>query len=141
MSKPYKGQCLCGTIKYEVDTFGPKMGHCHCSMCRKFHGAPFVTLGEVDQSDFRWVQGEGDLKSYVAQNGTTRRFCQHCGSSMTFSTPNGPDHIVEVSLGTLDTDLEMKPDAHIYVGSKTNWTDICDDLPQYEAGRLSTRLK
>lgn len=141
MNNPYKGQCLCGVVKYEIDAFGSKLGHCHCSMCRKFHGAPFVTLGEVNKSNFRWIQGEESLKSYVAENGTVRRFCQHCGSSMTFSSPNVPGNIVEISLGTLDTELDMKPDAHIYVGSKANWTVICDDLPQYEAGRQSNRLK
>lgn len=141
MSTPYKGQCLCGTVKYEVDAFSPRMGHCHCSMCRKFHGASFVTLGEASRSDFRWVHGEDALKGYTAANGTTRQFCQHCGSSMTFSTPNVSGDIVEISLGTLDSDLDIKPDAHIYVGSKANWTVICDDLPQYVAGRDGEELR
>ena len=43
----YKGLCLCGSIKYAVDKIEPKMGHCHCSMCRKFHGAAFATFGEA----------------------------------------------------------------------------------------------
>lgn len=28
----------------------------------------------------------------------------------------------------------QRPGAHIYVGSKTNWWPINDDLPQFEAG-------
>lgn len=141
MSNSYKGECLCGAIKYEIDAFGPRLAHCHCSMCRKFHGAPCVTLGEVNRSNFRWIQGEEALQSYVAENGTIRRFCRYCGSSLTFSSPNTSEDIVEISLGTLDSDLNAKPDAHIYVGSKANWTVICDNLPQYEASRQSNRLK
>ena len=42
---PYKGECLCGAIKYEVGAIVSKMAHCHCTMCRKFHGSAYSTLG------------------------------------------------------------------------------------------------
>ncbi|MCG8428799.1 MAG: GFA family protein [Chromatiales bacterium] len=138
--KPYKGQCLCGAIKYEVDEMTNLTAHCHCSMCRKFHGAAFATFGEARKERFRWIEGEEHLKSYVADNGTTRQFCDSCGSSMTFHAPTGQDDIVEFTLGTLDSDITLRPDAHIYVGSKASWSDICDDLPQYVDGRDSEKI-
>lgn len=141
MSEPYKGQCLCGAVKYEVDELNPRMAHCHCSMCRKFHGAAFATYGEAQLAGFRWLQGEADLQAYTADNGTTRRFCRNCGSSMTFSSINYPDGIVDIALGTLDSNLDMSPDAHIFVGSKAGWSEILDDLPQYAGDRKSQRLK
>jgi hypothetical protein len=61
---PVHGQCLCGAVKYEVDAIGPRMAHCHCSMCRKFHGAAFATFGEARAEDFRWLEGEHLLSSY-----------------------------------------------------------------------------
>lgn len=141
MSGPYKGGCLCGAVRYEVDEFSPRMAHCHCSMCRKFHGAAFATYGEAKLPDFRWLEGEEDLQAYEADNGTTRRFCRHCGSSMAFVSKNYPEEIVEIALGTLDSYLEMSPDAHIYVDSKASWTEIHDSLPQYTEDRKSRRLK
>lgn len=141
MNTPYQGQCLCGAIKYEVDNFGPRMAHCHCSMCRKFHGAAFATYGEVNALDFRWVQGEDELQAYEADNGTIRQFCRRCGSSLTFSSNNYADDLVEIALGTLDSNLDMSPDAHIFVGSKASWSEIMDDLPQYLENRSSQRLK
>lgn len=141
MSESYRGRCLCGAVRYEVKRFASHMAHCHCSMCRKFHGAAFATYGEVDASDFNWLQGEDELKSYVADNGTTRRFCAHCGSSMTFRSPGHPDNRIEIALGTLDSNLDASPDAHIFVGSKASWSEIYDSLPQYEEGRKSRRLK
>lgn len=141
MSAPYRGRCLCGAVKYEVDGFSERMANCHCSMCRKFHGAAFATYGEARTSDFRWLEGEEELAAYTADNGTTRRFCRRCGSSMTFSSVNYPDGIVEIALGTLDSNIEMSPDAHIFVGSKASWSEILDDLPQYVGDRKSRRLK
>ncbi len=133
--KVYKGECLCGAIKYEVFRIKSQMGHCHCSMCRKFHGAAFSTLGEADSKDFRWTEGEDQLKDYVASNGSVRQFCQNCGSSMTFAVSDEASDLIEFSLGTLDSDLEISPDAHIYTSSKSSWVNICDDLAQYKESR------
>lgn len=131
----YHGQCLCGAVKYEVDHIEPRMGHCHCSMCRKFHGAAFATFGEALSTDFRWLQGEHDLQSYQAENGTVRQFCRHCGSSMTFSSSAYTTDVIEFALGTLDSELDVKPDAHIFTKYKANWSVICDDLPLYAESR------
>ncbi len=137
----YRGSCLCGEIRYEVDQIGPRMGHCHCSMCRKFHGAAFATYGEANTDDFRWTAGEHLLKSYKAGNGTVRRFCGQCGSSLTFAPSNDSGKLVEFALGTLDSDIPHRPDAHIFVGSKANWSSVDDHLPQYDGGRQSLRIK
>lgn len=137
----YHGQCLCGSIKYQVDKIEPKMGHCHCSMCRKFHGAAFATFGEAKRENFHWLEGEDYLQSYQAENGTVRQFCRECGSSMTFAAATDSSDVVEFSLGTLDSPLDIEPDVHIFVGSKANWSKICDGLPQYQGDRSSSRIK
>jgi len=141
MQGPFRGSCLCGAIRFEVDRFAPHTGNCHCSMCRKFHGAAYATIAEARRADFRWLSGEDALKSYTASNGTTRRFCSHCGSSLTFASPAADPDLVEISLGCFDDEVPIKPDAHIYVASGASWAIPDDDLPQYEAGRDSRRLR
>jgi len=136
-SPAYFGQCLCGTIKYQVDAIEPKMGHCHCSMCRKFHGSAFATLGEAKAENFHWLAGESSLKSYLAENGTTRQFCSNCGSSMIFVEAESDGSFVEFALGTLDSDIAERPDVHIFTNYKASWFDIEDDLPKYKEGRDS----
>jgi hypothetical protein len=95
----------------------------------------------VCRSNFRWVEGANALKGYTAENGTTRTFCSHCGSSLTFSSPRASEEEVEIALGTMDEDVPVEPNAHIFVGSAANWTVLSDDLPQYERGRSSARVK
>ncbi len=136
---PYKGQCLCGSIKYEVDEIETKMGHCHCSMCRKFHGAAFATFGEAKTDKFRWVEGEELIKTYQAPNGTKRQFCEKCGSSLIFIASNDSGKWVEFTLGTLDSEIELKPDVHIFTDSMAGWYEIADGLPQFREGRDSER--
>ncbi len=141
MTDLYHGSWLCGVVRFEVDEFLPQVAHCHCSMCRKFHGAAYATIAGVSRSKFRWVEGEDALKGYTAENGTTRTFCSHCGSSLTFSSPRASEGVVEIALGTMDEDVPVEPSAHIFVGSAANWVVLSDDLPRYEEGRNSAKVK
>ena len=130
-NRAYRGSCLCGKVHYEIKQFQPQVGHCHCRMCRKFHGAAFSTLGEVSLDEFSWTEGQSVVASYVAENGTIRQFCSNCGSSLTFQSPAYQSKEIEVSLATLDDEVDLSPNAHIYVDSRACWYDITDGLPQY----------
>ncbi len=138
---PYIGRCLCGKINYEVDQIESQMAHCHCTMCRKFHGAAYATYGEAKAENFRWTQGEDMLERYHADNGTVRSFCRNCGSSMTFTPSNDDGSVVEFSLGTLESPITHTPDAHVFLNYKAPWVTIDDDLPKFEEGRNSPLLK
>lgn len=129
------GSCLCGGVAYQVDGLEPNMSHCHCSMCRKFHGAAFATYGEAKRDNFRWLRGESLLKSFQASNGTKRQFCGICGSSMIFQSAKQSDGRVEIALGTLDSALDQRPDAHVYTKHKVSWFEGEDDLPRFSSGR------
>ena len=141
MTKIFKGSCLCGSIQFEADQFQPRSGHCHCTMCRKFHGAAYSTYGEVKREHFRWTSGENLLKKFVAENETVRQFCNNCGSSLTFRSPGHDDAPIEISLACFDGPVPVQPDAHIYIANAANWALPLDDLPQYEGWRDSPRLK
>jgi hypothetical protein len=132
---PYFGQCLCGGIQYQVDKIEPRMAHCHCIACRKFHGAAFSTFGEAKQENFHWIKGEELLKSFTAENGSVRQFCNHCGSSMTFAASKDETDIIEFALGTLDSKIDARPDTHVFTNYKADWSTICDGLPQNKEGR------
>lgn len=133
--KKYRGQCLCGDIQFEVSKLGEKMGHCHCTMCRKFHGAAFATFGEAVIDDFRWLRGLDLLQTYTASNGTKRKFCSKCGSSLIFESVGKDHNVIEFSLACLDGSPKLTPDAHIYVNSKVEWLELKDGLPKYLNGR------
>ena len=77
-----KGSCLCGGVRYEID--GPIEGamHCHCSMCRKAHGAAFRSRAGIRAKDFRWVSGEGVITWFESSPGNHRGFCSRCGSPL-----------------------------------------------------------
>lgn len=134
---PYKGSCLCGAVKYSVDKIEKEMAHCHCTMCRKFHGAAFATFGEARAENFHWLSGKENLKEYLGVNGSKRLFCDNCGSSLVFMPSNDNGECVEFTLGTLDSDIPNRPDAHIFMHYSACWNPVTDSLPQYSEGRGS----
>lgn len=133
------GSCLCGSIKYSVSHVEEKVAHCHCSMCRKFHGAAFATFGEARKTNFKWLCGEEFLKEYTCDNGTKRVFCSNCGSSLMFIPSEENGEFVEFSLGTLDSNFHLEPDAHIYTNYAASWFKVTDTLPQFKEGRNSAK--
>lgn len=140
MSKRSRGSCLCGSVVFEAEGFSGAAAHCHCSMCRRFHGAAYATFVSVARSAFHWISGQAELTDYQAPNGTVRTFCRKCGSSLFFTSPRAPKDIVEIALAVFEADVPVAPDAHIFVGSRAEWTNVCDGLPQFEEGRRSPRL-
>jgi hypothetical protein len=105
------------------------MGHCHCSMCRKSHGAAFSTAIGVSPKQFRWARGTEKIRRYASSAGGARPFCGRCGSAV----PAEASDRVFVSPGLLDDDPEMRPQAHIFVASKAPWREIADSLPCFDA--------
>ncbi|AZZ93950.1 GFA family protein [Hahella sp. KA22] len=131
-----KGSCLCGAVQYEVKTFEENVSHCHCSKCRKFHGAATGTYGVVSMANFTWTAGGDRIAVYRSSEKAERGFCPQCGSSLFFRFLSNPDYI-DIALGTLDEEPDQLPKDHIYTASKAKWCVIGDDLPQYLGGRGS----
>jgi len=140
LDAPYQGGCLCGAVRFEVLAFESKAAHCHCSMCRRFHGSAFSTFAGVPHDKFTWLSGVSSVKEYRSENGTVRTFCSECGSSLGFKSGHSPNALLEVALGAMDGDVPVTPDAHIYLDHGANWYQPEDDLPKYPEGRDSTEL-
>ncbi len=106
------------------------MGHCHCSMCRKFHGGAYATFGIAAPSDFRWRQGESKIKHFKSSDRGWRNFCPRCGSATPACPPGGPFALVP--MGNVAEDPGTRPELHFFVDSKAPWHEISDELPQHD---------
>ena len=126
----YEGSCCCGRVRFRAQGPFGTFSHCHCTDCRKSHGAAFATYIGVRLAQFTFLQGEGEVGSFTTQTGTRRSFCRHCGSTLTGTVTSEPDELY-VAAGTLDTPLRRKPEYHIFIRSKVPWIDLHDGLPQH----------
>ncbi|WP_256562639.1 MULTISPECIES: GFA family protein [unclassified Pseudomonas] len=77
------------------------MSHCHCSQCRKGHGAAFSSYDSVTRIALRILRGANSL--CVFADGIAR-ICAECGSTLFWPRCEGElADWISVTLGTLDT--------------------------------------
>ena len=126
---PVHGACLCGGVRFQVEPPTLFCAHCHCSMCRRNHGAAFVTWFGIARERLRVTAGDDALRRYRSSSHGERSFCGRCGSSLFCESERQPDH-VDVVLASLDGPIDRVPAAHVYFDSRAAWTDVRDDLPR-----------
>jgi hypothetical protein len=133
----HSGSCLCGGVRYVLrGALGP-ITFCHCSQCRKAQGSAFVAAAPVRATEFEIIQGGDLLHAFESSPGKERVFCGRCGSPIYSRRVAEPDFL-RLRIGTLDTPVDVRPAAHIWVWDKADWYAICDDIQQYaefEPGR------
>ncbi len=132
MASETTGGCLCGAVRYKATAEPLVVTHCHCSLCRKSSGAPFLTWVAFPRDSFVFTKGEPGV--YRATDKAERAFCSACGTQITFRHVES-SHQVDVTLGSLDDPEALRPVDHIWVSSKVEWLHIEDGLPRHRGER------
>ena len=126
------GSCFCGAVQFEIELPTIFCGHCHCSMCRRPHGASFVTWTAVPPTRFRITEGEDRLQIFQSSEHGRRQFCKTCGSQMfCWHEPDDPQaapKMIDIAMAALHGEIDRQPEAHYHFDSRANWTVVNDDL-------------
>jgi len=127
------GQCLCGSLKYEVTEEPVMSANCHCTHCQKTSGAAFSTNIVVPVNGFE-IKGN-TLTTYVDQGDSgqhlRRYFCNTCGSPIYTDVDVMPG-VVVVKAGTLDDTTSYTPGANIWCDSQMSWLKNKLQAPDFE---------
>jgi hypothetical protein len=123
------GSCLCGAVAFSVRLPTLFCGHCHCSMCRRNHGAGYVTWFSVPRAQLALEAGRDALVRYASSEHGARSFCGRCGSSLFCESTHHPER-VDVTLASLHGPIDRPPQLHVYFDDRAPWVAIFDDLPR-----------
>lgn len=124
------GWCVCGAVRWSYDAPFTAMLHCHCSICRKHHGTSFATFVAGPLGTFHWRAGTEKISTWQSSAQGKRSFCSVCGSKV--PVVNHDAQQVFMPAGALDGELGIRPQMHLFAGSKAPWHQIHDGLPQHE---------
>jgi hypothetical protein len=123
------GGCLCGSLRYSVSAAPVFQVICHCKMCQKASGGPFVALAFVPPESVAVTKGT--TKTIQTSSDSVRHFCADCGSPIFFQRPQVQR--IAVLVGTLDEPFDFKPNFHCYTESTMTWLkNLDDDTPRFE---------
>ena len=127
--EPVAGSCLCGAVRFQATPPTLFCAHCHCSMCRRSHGAGVVTWFAVPNEQFQILAGADALVRHRSSDHGTRSFCGRCGSSLFFETTQHPEKI-DIVLANMDGPIDRDPGLHAHFSDRAPWVDVGDHLPR-----------
>jgi len=97
MTKPgaATGRCLCGQVEIQVKDMSLHVCACHCGMCRKWGGGPFMEVNCGSEVSFI---GEEHITIFSSSDWAERGFCSACGTHLFYRLKDSREHQVPVGL-------------------------------------------
>jgi hypothetical protein len=111
------GGCQCGAVRYRLDAAPTGVNICHCRMCQKASGGPFMAFAGVATAQF--VVTRGEVATFVSSDIAERGFCSACGTPLTYRGAKGGR--ISVTIGSLDDPNAVAPESQLGVESQVNW--------------------
>ncbi len=102
---PRSGSCLCGAITLSAAQAASHVGGCHCRMCRRWGGGPYL---ELDCGTEVTISGEENLSLFSSSDWAERGFCARCGTHLFYRLKESQQHMVAVGLFDDQQDLTFK---------------------------------
>ena len=134
---PLTGGCMCGGVRFEIDTPLVSAGWCHCTRCQRRTGTAASVQARIVPGSLRLVQGEALVREYQADGGWAKVFCGECGSSLWSRSPDDPG-LLSVRFGAFDADPGIRPSYRQFVAYAAPWEPLPDDgLPRFPERRPS----
>ena len=130
MSQTHSGSCLCGQVRYEFEGEFERFFLCHCEYCRKDTGSAHAANLFASAGQLKWLAGRGNVTQFnLPSTRHARSFCSICGSALPHQSSDGG--LLAVPAGSLDSRIDLRPDAHIFVSSRACWDDALESLPVF----------
>ena len=128
MSEPStSGRCLCGAVRFEIDSPARGAGYCHCTRCQRRTGTASSASAAIDGTGFHIVAGEELVKTWQhPDGGWEKSFCGECGAHLFSRDPDDPSRM-GIRMSAFEGDPGVRPTSRRYVAYAAAWEPIPDD--------------
>jgi hypothetical protein len=120
------GGCQCGAVRFLVLAPPEESSICHCRMCQKASGQPFMALARVKAADLSWTRGAPAL--FQSSTLVERGFCRECGTPLTYRVLDSDT--ISVSVCSFDDPRAAPPTIQYGVESELPWFATLAALPR-----------
>ncbi len=117
MSEPIeaKASCLCGAVTISAKNINPKVGACHCGMCRTWGGGPWLAVDCGTEVRFK---GEKHISKFDSSEWAERGFCSQCGTHLFYRLKRTRQLFMPVGLFDLEA---FDFDHQIFIDKKPSY--------------------
>lgn len=131
MNTHHVGSCLCGEVSFEIDGDFENFYLCHCKYCQKDTGTAHAANLFSTTAKLKWVSGEDKITLFnLPSTQHSKCFCSICGSALPTIQMEGT--LLVVPAGSLNSKLLTRPNAHIFVSSRSDWDKDLEKIPMIE---------
>lgn len=128
------GGCICGAVRYSVETPSELHYLCHCRDCQKHGGSAWHSAIVVAADDFEQI-GETEMGVVAAESGRTiaRHGCPVCHAHL-WVTPWPVAERLSLKAGSLDDPSVFHPRFEIWTQSRVPWAPAFPGMISFEKG-------
>jgi len=128
MTNRYAGSCLCREVRFQIEGEFERFYLCHCGYCRKDTGSAHAANLLSSAAALKWVSGEDKVRRFnLPATRHSKCFCSTCGSALPFMHLDG--ELLVVPAGSLDSEILIRPNAHIFWSRRAGWDDALEKAP------------
>ena len=120
----FTGGCQCGAVRYAVSENPTNASICHCRMCQKASGGPYMVFGRVPLTAVTWTRGS--QSTFQSSNAATRGFCARCGTPLTFQWRSDA---ISFTIGSFDDPTAFSPESRLGFEALLPWSEHIAELP------------
>ena len=124
-----KGQCHCGSVRYEMPAETLHKALFHCRDCRRHAGAPLVGWGLVERDQ---LKVDGETKEYASSEHGRRHFCPQYGTGLFYTNEVVFPGKIDVQIATLDEPNMIEPDMQVQAAERIGWMGRLSEIPAFE---------
>lgn len=114
------GQCLCGTVRFEIDYPAFWAWHDHSRASRLAHGAAYATYVGSWRKRFRITAGGREITRYEDKStGSARSFCRRCGTPLIYERAG--KKMINIPRALFESRTGRQPLYHIRFDERPEW--------------------
>ena len=129
------GACLCGAVTVVAGEAGNSVGACHCKMCRRWGGGPFMELACGSAVSFG---GEETVSVFDSSAWAERGFCGKCGTHLFYRLKETGQHMIPV--GLFDNDEDLVFESQVFIDEKPAFYSFADETTKMTGAELFAKF-
>lgn len=130
------GSCVCGAVRFTLNSVKANVSACHCSSCKKWGGAPYFA---VKCGTDVIIEGESNIKVFDSSEWAERGFCQKCGTHLFYRFKESKEY--RIPLGFLDDEEGLFLEQQYFVDMKSCVYQLNNKTDDLTAAEVFARFK
>lgn len=118
------GKCLCGAVSITAQAASNHVGVCHCNMCRRWGGGPFV---EIDCGPDVSFSGEDTISVFSSSDWAERGFCSSCGTHLFYRIKETGQHMMPVGLFDIVDEGALTFERQVFIDEKPAYYSFANE--------------